>query len=112
MSGAALGGRLGVTAGAVTRLEQSEAADRIRLDTLRRTADALGCDLVYVLVPRRPLTTVVRQRARELAHTQIAAVEQNMRLEDQATGATKEMEDQLTEELIERGGLWSQDDRG
>ena len=63
MSAAALGGRLGVTAGAVTRLEQSEAADRIQLDTLRRTADALGCDLVYLLVPRRPLTTVVRERA-------------------------------------------------
>jgi predicted DNA-binding mobile mystery protein A len=108
---AALGGQLGVTAGAVTRLEQSEAADRIQLDTLRRAADALGCDLVYLLVPRRPLATVVRERARQLAHTQIAAVEQNMRLEDQATGATKEMEDQLTEELIERGGLWSQDDR-
>jgi predicted DNA-binding mobile mystery protein A len=109
---AALGGQLGVTAGSVTRLEQSEAADRIQLDTLRRAADALGCDLVYLLVPRRPLTTVVRERARQLAHTQIAAVEQNMRLENQATGATKEMEDQLTEELIERGGLWSQDDRG
>jgi len=112
LSAAALGGQLGVTAGSVTRLEQSEAADRIQLDTLRGTADALGCDLVYLLVPRRPLTTVVRERARQLAHTQIAAVEQNMRLENQATGATKEMEDQLTEELIERGGLWSQDDRG
>lgn len=112
MSAAALGGQLGVTPGAVTRLEQSEAADRIQLDTLRRTADALGCDLVYLLVPRRPLTTVVRERARQLAHAQIAAVEQNMRLEDQATGATKEMEDQLTEELVERGGLWSQDDHG
>ena len=96
----------------MTRLEQSEAAGRIQLDTLRRTADALGCDLVYLLVPRRPLTTVVRERARQLAHAQIAAVEQNMRLEDQATGATREMEDQLTEELIERGGLWSQDDHG
>ena len=112
MSAAALGGRLGVTAGAVTRLEQSEAADRIQLDTLRRTADALGCDLVYLLVPRRPLTAVVRERAGRLAHAQIASVEQNMRLEDQATGATREMEDQLTEELIERGGLWSQDDHG
>jgi len=112
MSAAVLGEQLGVTAGSVTRLEQSEAADRIQLDTLRRAADALGCDLVYLLVPRRPLTTVVRERARQLAHAQIAAVEQNMRLEDQATGATKEMEGQLTEELIERGALWSRDDHG
>jgi predicted DNA-binding mobile mystery protein A len=107
MSAAALAGRLGTTAGAVTRLEQSEAADRIRLDTLRRAADALGCDLVYLLVPRRPLTAVVRDRARELAHYQIAATEQTMRLEDQATGKTREMEDQLTEQLLERGSLWN-----
>jgi predicted DNA-binding mobile mystery protein A len=108
MSAAALAARLGTTAGAVTRLEQSEAADRVRLDTLRRAADALGCDLVYLLVPRRPLTAVVRERARELAHRQVAAIEQTMRLEGQATRAASEMEDQLTEQLLERGGLWSQ----
>ena len=107
MSTAALGARLGITAGAVTRLEQSEAADRIRLDTLRRAADALGCDLVYLLVPRRPLTAVVQERARELARSQVAAVEQTMLLEDQATGQTSELEDRLAERLLERGSLWS-----
>jgi predicted DNA-binding mobile mystery protein A len=107
MSAATLAERLGTTAGAVSRLEQSEAADRIRLDTLRRAADALGCDLVYLLVPRRPLTAVVRDRARELAHYQVAATEQTMRLEDQATDTAREMEDRLTEQLVERGGLWS-----
>jgi hypothetical protein len=30
-----------------------------------------------------------------------------MSLEDQATGRTQEMEDQLTEQLLERGGLWN-----
>ncbi len=107
MSAAALGARLGTTAGAVTRLQQSEAADRIRLDTLRRAADALGCDLVYLLVPRRPLVEVVHDRARELAHAHIAAIEQTMRLEDQATGQTQEMEDELAKRLVEQGGLWS-----
>lgn len=106
MSATVLAGRMGVTAGAVTRLEQSEAADRIQLDTLRRAADALGCDVVYLLVPRRPLTAVVRDRARELAQWQVAAVEQTMRLEDQATGQASEMEDHLTEQLLARGGLW------
>jgi predicted DNA-binding mobile mystery protein A len=107
MSAAALAARMGTTAGAVTRLEQSEAADRIRLDTLRRAADALECDLVYLIVPRRPLATVVRERAHELAHWQVAAVEQTMRLEDQATGQAKELEEQFTKQLLERGGLWS-----
>jgi predicted DNA-binding mobile mystery protein A len=109
MSAAVLAARLGITAGAVTRLEQSEAADRIQLDTLRRAADALGCDLVYLLVPRRPLDVVVRDRARELARRQTAAVEQTMRLEDQATGMTSEMEERFVEQLLERGGLWRDD---
>jgi predicted DNA-binding mobile mystery protein A len=107
MSAAVLGGRLGITAGAVTRLEQSEAADRVQLETLRRAADALGCDLVYLLVPRRPLTAVVRERAREVARWQVAAAEQTMCLEDQATGQRAELEDQVTERLLERGGLWN-----
>jgi predicted DNA-binding mobile mystery protein A len=107
MSAAALADRLGITAGAVTRLEQSEAAGRVQLDTLRRSADALGCDLVYLLVPRRPLTAVVRERARELAREQVAAVAQTMRLEDQATDRSADLEDQLTRRLIERGSLWS-----
>jgi predicted DNA-binding mobile mystery protein A len=109
MSAAVLAARLGITAGAVTRLEQSEAADRIQLDTLGRAADALGCDLVYLLVPRRPLDVVVRDRARELARRQTAAVEQTMRLEDQATGMTSEIEERFVEQLLERGGLWRDD---
>jgi predicted DNA-binding mobile mystery protein A len=107
MSAAVLADRLGVTPGAVIRLEQSEAGDRIRLETLRRAGDALGCDLVYLLVPRRPLDSVVRDRARELAHEQVAAVEQTMLLEDQATGQESEREARLAEQLLRRGNLWS-----
>jgi predicted DNA-binding mobile mystery protein A len=106
MSAAALAARLGPTAGAVTRLEQSEAGDRIGLDTLRRAADALGCDLVYLLVPRRPLSEVVWDRARELAHEQAAAVEQTMLLEGQQIGQASSMEEKLARQLLERGGLW------
>jgi predicted DNA-binding mobile mystery protein A len=107
MSAAYLATRLGTTASAVTRLEQSEAAERIQLDTLRRAADALGCDLVYLLVPRHPLTTVLQERAQELARSQAAAVEQTMRLEDQGTGRESELEAQFTRQLLERGNLWS-----
>jgi predicted DNA-binding mobile mystery protein A len=109
MSASALAVRLGTTGGAVIRLEQSEAADRVRLDTLRRAADALGCDLVYLLVPRRKLTAVVRERARQLARREVAAVQQTMRLEDQDTWQALDLEEQLTQQLIRRGGLWDGD---
>ena len=44
--------RLKVTPPAIRSFEQAEAEDRITLASLRRTADALGCDLIYALVPR------------------------------------------------------------
>lgn len=45
--------RLKVTPPAVRSFEQAEAEDRITLGSLRRTADAMNCDLVYALVPRQ-----------------------------------------------------------
>ena len=45
--------RLGVCKWEVFRLEKSESESRIMLGTLRRAAEALDCDLVYALTPRR-----------------------------------------------------------
>ncbi len=45
--------RLKVTPPAVRSFEQAEAEDRITLGSLRRTADAMNCDLIYALVPRQ-----------------------------------------------------------
>ena len=44
--------KLQVTPPAVRSFEQAEAEDRITLASLRRTAAAMDCDLVYTLVPR------------------------------------------------------------
>jgi transcriptional regulator with XRE-family HTH domain len=49
---AELAGRLKVTPPAVRSFEQAEAEDRITLASLRRTAAAMDCDLIYALVPR------------------------------------------------------------
>jgi predicted DNA-binding mobile mystery protein A len=44
MAATHLAAKLGVTTSTVTRLESSEADDTISLGTLRRAAEALGCD--------------------------------------------------------------------
>jgi predicted DNA-binding mobile mystery protein A len=44
--------RLGVRREEVNRLEKVERESRIVLANLKRAAEALGCELVYVLVPR------------------------------------------------------------
>ena len=80
--------RLGVTQSTLAELEKSEAADRITLHSLRRVADALDCDLQYVLVPRTPLKKRVDHQADNIARKQVARVFHSMRLEDQAPTAS------------------------
>jgi predicted DNA-binding mobile mystery protein A len=77
--------RLGVVASTVTRLEASEADDTISLATLRRAAEALGCELQYALVPRQSLTNTLDARATQLARARMGAIAHTMALEAQAT---------------------------
>lgn len=77
--------RLGVVTSTVTRLEASEADDAISLATLRRTAEALGCELRYALVPKQSLAGTLESRATTLARQRMAAVSHTMALEAQAT---------------------------
>src|SRR5467141_994416 len=47
-----IGKQIGSSRQAVQQLERAEATDRITLGALRRAAEAMGCELVYTLVPR------------------------------------------------------------
>jgi predicted DNA-binding mobile mystery protein A len=52
VSAGELGRRLGVSRQLPLQFERAEAADTITLKSLRAVAAALGCELVYALVPR------------------------------------------------------------
>src|SRR5580700_12271517 len=84
MTTAQLGRRLGVSQPRIVELEQSEVSGSVTLNTLQRAAEALGCRLVYTLIPERPLTETVRERAELITERQLKAVEQTMRLENQS----------------------------
>ncbi len=104
--------RLGVSQPRVVELEQSEVSGKLTLHTLQRAAEALGCRLVYVIVPERPLAEVVRERAELVADRQSASVEHTMLLEDQAVHdkkAGRELRQQLIEDLLRRPArLWDE----
>ncbi len=61
MTMAQLGQRLRVSAPAIADLERREANESISVARLRSAADALGCDLQIVLVPRVPLAEMVER---------------------------------------------------
>ena len=99
MAATHLAQRLGVATSTVTRLETSEADDTISLATLRRAAEALGCELHYALVPKRSLAETLRARATELARSRMAAVSHTMALEAQST--SKEIVEAQTRALAD-----------
>jgi predicted DNA-binding mobile mystery protein A len=84
MTAAQLGERMGVSQPTVQGLETSEADDVIQLKTLRRAAEALGCELVYALVPKASLDATYTAAAQTLARRELARIDHSMTLEDQA----------------------------
>ena len=112
MSAADLAARMGVVESTVLRLEQQEQVRRIQLDTLERAADALGCDVVYALVPREPLEHRVEQQALARAREWFNLTRHSMALEDQA--ATSDVDEQQLHEqaaiIRDQPGLWREND--
>jgi predicted DNA-binding mobile mystery protein A len=88
------------------QLEKAEAEDRITLKSLRTAANALGCNLVYALVPKRgTLRELVEERARAQAKRQVLSVEHSMALEDQAVGRVDEAVEAETKRRLRKRGL-------
>ncbi len=106
MSASELGRRMSVSQPTVTELERSERNGTIRLETLRRAAEALDCTVVYALLPTNSLERLVRRRAEELVDDQLARVHHTMALEDQAAPLSEEARESLIRELEASGRLW------
>lgn len=102
--------RLAVTPANVSSLEQSEAKETISLKRLREVADALECELVYVLVPRRSLVQMREERAQFVAARILGRVNHMMSLEDQAITRPElaRQRDDLAADLLASGSreLW------
>ncbi len=74
--------RMQFTQSRVSKMEAAETHGEITLKSLEKAADALGCRVIYVVMPKQPLTETLEQRAHFMASRQLSAVEQTMRLED------------------------------
>jgi predicted DNA-binding mobile mystery protein A len=110
MSASDLAARMRISKERVLAIERSEARGSLNLGTLNRAAEALGCTLVYALIPKKPLEETVRDRALEVAAEHLSAVNHTMRLEDQGV-SDQEGQRQLVEladELVRQSprSLW------
>jgi len=113
MTATQLGKRMGVPQSRIAELEKAEIFGKTTLNSLERAAEALGCRVVYALIPEKPLTERVEDRAAVLADRQLAEVEQSMSLEDQSVSNSKarhEMRQKLIKELLQKPArLWDEE---
>lgn len=97
MSSSSLARKLGIAHSGLLKLEKGELSGSISLRTLRRVANAMEADLVYAIVPRRPVAETIRARAREVARQRVASVAKSMQLE--AQGLTSEQVERRVDDL-------------
>jgi predicted DNA-binding mobile mystery protein A len=87
----------------IVGFEKAEASDRITLRNLRRVADAMGCELVYAIVPKSgSIQELAERRVRSEATKRVLSVEHTMALEGQASGGVKELIDKEINRMNKR----------
>jgi len=86
MTSRQLGTRVGTTHQVIVRQEERETRGTMTLETLERTARAMGCRLVYAIIPESQygsLEAIVDHRARVLARDLAKDVAHSMKIESQ-----------------------------
>ncbi len=89
--------RMGLSQPRIIQMEKIE--KNLKIATLKKAATALGCRLVYALVPNEPIEEKLRDRAREKAAALTRKVHINMALENQQVDSTAQI-DELASELL------------
>ena len=103
--------RVNVSQQSWTKAEISEAQGTTSLATLRRMAEALGCSLVYAVVPRDgSLDEILKRRAKNVATAIMKRTQATMKLEDQAISKA-ELDQQIEEMTLQiaddlKSSLW------
>lgn len=110
MTTAQFGRRLGVSQPRAVKIEKAEAGGSITLHSLEKAAQAIDCRLVYTIVPRKPLESLVEERAVRLAEKRLKSTAHSMALEAQSVDEADEREQlkQMAKRLLEQTGsaLW------
>jgi predicted DNA-binding mobile mystery protein A len=97
MTSTQLARRMGLSQPRVIQMEKNE--KNLKIVTLEKAAAALGCRLVYALVPDEPIEDMLRDRAREKATALTRKVNVNMALENQQVDSVAQI-DELAAELL------------
>lgn len=105
MTAKQLSQRLGISAAGVIQLEKREPTQKVTIESLEKAAQAMGCRLVYALVPQEPgvsLEDIIERQALKTAARILQDVSHTMQLEAQGTSndELKKQVRRLANELV------------
>ncbi len=83
MSAKQLGKKVGIDQSRISRLENAEIENDLKLSSLKKIAEGLNMKFVYGFVPETSLEDMVREQAKKIAMKRMAKVNLTMRLEEQ-----------------------------
>lgn len=110
MTSRQLAERMGVSQSTVMDVEESERRGTVNIKTLERAAAAMGCRVVYALVPETSLEALVTQQAQRRAKQLSATVFRSMALEKQQTSSidSDDLIAELAADILRKGTseLW------
>ena len=112
MSRRQLADRMSLSTSRIQRLEEDEVSGSVTIKTLRKTAEAMDCVLVYAMIPRESLESTIKKQANKKAIQYLQDSSHSMKLEDQAISnkANQEMLETITNKIMSKSTrtLWDE----
>jgi len=110
---AQLAKRINLSAPNVSQMEIGEVKGSVTLNTLKKAAEAMGCELVYVFRPKKSLEAMLRNQAQKYAEKEVGRVYNTMLLEAQQSDEQtyRNQIEVLADELIQKSDrrIWDAD---
>jgi predicted DNA-binding mobile mystery protein A len=112
MSTAQLGKKVGIDQSRISRLENAEIENNLKLSSLKKIAEGLNMKFVYGFLPNDTLENIMYEQAKKIALERMKNVNHTMKLEGQELSdeqKKKTLEDLIQKILIEEPkDFWDQ----
>lgn len=104
---AKLGDLCGLATPTIAQAERRELEGKLTLETLRKTAEAMNCELTYSFIPKSDMTEFIEKKAYEKAKRILNVADIHMSLENQKVTSDMEIRIlRLQKKLIAEGKVW------
>lgn len=102
-----LGDLCGLSTPTIAQAERREMEGNLTVETLRKTAEAMNCEFIYMFAPKSDMNEFINHHAYMKAQRILTRADLHMTLEDQkVTSKIEERITKLQKKLIAEGKVW------